>query len=63
MTYQLTGANDIPPDVHIKLCPFIVQKRADDALVSDVINYNVNNRNFNISEKIGSNIVNFYSKC
>ena len=37
MTYQFTGANDIPPDVHIKLYPYTVQRRADDVLVSDAM--------------------------
>lgn len=31
-TYQFTGADDIPPDVHIELYLYTVQRRADDVL-------------------------------
>lgn len=58
-TYQFTGADDIPPDVHIELYLYTVQRRADDVLVSDVINCSVNNRNLNIPGKTGINTANF----
>lgn len=32
-TYQFTGADGTPPDVHIELYLYTVQRRADDVLV------------------------------